>query len=264
LPALALLCALGFVATFLVALHTGRGVRVDDALFRHVHGNAAIPPRAAGTARELLLGVDVVFVVVALLSLFALAALRNRVGRALAAVAVVFCSVASVEALKYGLPHVDSLIPAGRPSSMPSGHTSIAASLGLAFVLVAPPILRPAAALAGAAYTASVGLSLVLLGWHYPADVVAALFVCGFWAAAIASVIGDTVARPNVSAPGALVATVATAVALALAALIASRHPAGAVALRSARSVVATAAALGSLTLALFGSFMLLVGERPE
>ena len=264
LPALALLCALGFAATLVVALHTGEGLHDDAALFHHVYGNAELPVRAAGAARTLLLGIDAAFVLVVVLLLAGLAALRRRISRAVAAAAVVLCSVASVEALKHGLPHIGSLIPSGRPPTFPSGHTSIAVSLGLAAVLAAPPVLRPAAALVGAAYAGSVGLSLIVLGWHYPADVVGAFFVCGFWAATIASLIGGTVARPEVSPAGALVAAAATAVALVLAALIASRHPAGVVALRSARSVVATGAALGVLSLALFGCFAPLVGEQRE
>jgi membrane-associated phospholipid phosphatase len=262
LPALALLCALGFAVTFVVALHTSQGLHDDAALFRHVSGNTALPVRAAGAARTLLLGIDVAFVAVALLLLAGLAALQKRVARTLAAAAIVVCSVGSVEALKHGLPHAGSLIPASRPPTFPSGHTSIAVSLGLAVVLAAPPILRPAAALVGASYAAAVGLSVIVLGWHLPADVVGSFFVCGFWAAVIVSLMGGTVVRPSVSAAGALVATAATAVALVLAALIASRHPAGVVALRSARSVVATAAALGVLSLAVFGSFTALVGEQ--
>jgi hypothetical protein len=177
---------------------------------------------------------------------------------------VVICSVGSAEALKHGLPHLDSVIPAGRPPTIPSGHTSIAVSLGLAVVLAAPPVLRPAAALVGAAYAAAVGLSLIVLGWHYPADVVAAFFLSGFWAAAITAVVGATAARPTISATGGLIAVAATACALLLAGWVASRHPAGVLALRSARSVVATGAVLGSLSLVMFGTFASLVGESNE
>lgn len=259
---LAVLCALGFVVTVLVALHTGRGLHDDALLFRHVYGNEALPIRAAGAARTLLLGIDAAFVLAVVLSLAGLAAVGRRISRAVAATAVVVCSVASVEALKHALPRLDSVIPPGRPPTFPSGHTSIAVSLGLAAVLAAPPVVRPAAALVGAAYAAAIGLSVIVLGWHYPADVVGAFFVCGFWAATIASFLPDTVVRPEISPAGALVAAGATAVTLVLAVLIASRHPAGVVALRSARSVVATGAALGVLSLVLFGSFAALVGER--
>jgi membrane-associated phospholipid phosphatase len=264
LPAVALACAIGFALTLVVALHTTRGLHDDAALFRHVYGNAALPVRAAGAARTLLLGIDAAFLAIGVVVIAGLAAVQKRPSRALAAVAVVICSVGSAELLKHGLPHVGSMIPSGRPTTIPSGHTSIAVSLGLAIVLAAPPVLRPAAALAGAAYASAVGLSVIVLGWHYPADVVGAFFLSGFWAAAIAAVVGATAARPTISAAGALVATAATVCALLLAAWIASRHPAGVLALRSARSVVATGAVLGALSLAMFGTFASLVGERNE
>jgi membrane-associated phospholipid phosphatase len=246
-----------------VALHTSRGLHDDAALFRHVYGNAALPVRAAGAARTLLLGIDA-FLAIGVVVIAGLAAVQRRPARAFAAVAVVLCSVGSAELLKHGLPYLGSTIPVGRPPTIPSGHTSIAVSLGLAVVLAAPPVLRPAAALVGAAYAAAIGLSVIVLGWHYPADVVAAFFLSGFWAAAIAAVAGAAAPKPSISAAGALVATAATACALLLAAWVASRHPAGVLALRSARSVVATGAVLGALSLATFGAFVALVGERNE
>jgi len=265
LPVLALLCALGFVATFLVALHTGQGLHDDAALFRHVSGNASVPVRAAGAARTLLLGIDGAFVAVAAVLLVVLALLQKRVARAFAVVAMVACSVGSVEAaLKPGPPHLGVAIPAGRLPTFPSGHTSIAASLGLALVLAAPPVLRPAAALVGAAYAAGVGLSLILLGWHFPSDVVGSFFVCGFWAAAIAAALPGTVARPAISGAGALVGVAAVAGGLVLAAVVAGRHPAAVEAVRSARSVLATAAMLGVLSVAVFGAFTSLVTEARE
>lgn len=264
LPVLALLCALGFVATFLVALHTGRGLHDDAALFHHVYGNTALPVRAAGAARRLLLGIDAAFVVVAASLLAVLSIVQRRLDRAVAAVAIVVCSVGTAEVLKHGLPRLDAAIPAGRPPTFPSGHTSIAVSLGLALVLAAPPVLRPAAALVGAAYAAGIGLSVILLGWHFPSDVVGSFFICGFWAAAIAAVLPGTVARPAVSPAGVLVAVGGVAAALIVAAVVAGRHPAAVDAVRSARSVLATAAALGVLSVAVFGAFTALVAEARE
>jgi membrane-associated phospholipid phosphatase len=264
LPALALLCALGFAATFLVALHTGRGLHDDAALFARVSGNPALPVRATGAARTLLLGIDAAFLAVASVLLVVLALLQRRVGRAFAAVAIVGCSVVSVEALKHGLPQLGSAIPAGRAPTFPSGHTSIAVSLGLALVVAAPPVLRPVAALVGAAYAAGVGLSLILLGWHLPSDVVGSFFICGFWAAAIAATLPCAAVRPSMSLPGVAVAVAAVAVGLALAAVVAGGHPAAVEAIRSARSVLATAVLVGALSVVLFGAFTPLVGQARE
>lgn len=264
LPVLALLCAFGFFAAFLVALHSAYGLHVDDALFRRVSGNAALPVRAAGAARDLLLGIDAAFVVVALVLVVVLALIQRRFARAIAAVAIVVCSVGSVEVLKHGLPHFGPAIPDGRPPTFPSGHTSIAVSLGLALVLAAPPALRPAAGLVGAAYAAGVGLSVILLGWHFPSDVAGSFFVCGFWAAAIASLLPRTRTRPSIAPVGALVAAGAVAVGLIIAALVAGSHPGAVEALRSAQSVVATGVAVSVLSIAVFGAFTPLVAEEVQ
>jgi len=246
--------------TFLVALHSALGLHDDAAAFQRVSGNAALPVKAAGA--RALAGIDLGSVAVVALLLVLVALVQRRVARAVAAAAVIVCSIASAEALKHGLPHLAGAVPAGRPPTFPSGHTSIAAALGLALVIAAPPLLRPVAALAGAAYAAGIGLSTIVLGWHYPSDVVGSFFLCGFWAAAVASVLPRTVVRPTVSAAGALVASAAVAAGLAVAAVLAGRHPAAVDALRSARSVVATAAVLGVLSVAIFGALTPLVGDR--
>jgi len=262
LPALAGMCVLGFAATFLIALHTSEGLHDDAALYRHVSGNAALPVKAAGY--RALVGIDVGSVAVATLLLAGVALMRRRAERALAAVAVVVASVVSAEALKHGLPHLGGAIPAGRIPGFPSGHTSIAVSLGLALVLAAPPVLRPAAALVGAAYGAGIGLAVIVLGWHYPSDVVGAFFLCGFWAAVVGALLGDVPRRPRLPVAAALVAAVTVAAALFGAAVLAQRHPAAVAAARSARSVVATGGLLGALSLALFVAVTSLVGERPR
>lgn len=259
---LALLCVLGFAATFLVALHTNRGLIVDDALFRHVSGNMAVPVRAAGLAQDLLYGIDAAFVAITVLLIVGLAVAQRHVGRALAAGGTVVLSVFTAEALKHLLPRIDSAIPVGRPAGFPSGHTSIAVSLGLALVLVSPPVLRPIAALLGAVYAGGVGLSVVLLGWHYPSDVVASFFLCGFWAAALASGLSDTVVRPAVSGLGAAAAVAVAAGVIVAGLFVAGRHPAAVEAFRSARSVLALSFVIGLLSVALFGGFSLLVEQR--
>ncbi len=67
------------------------------------------------------------------------------------------------------------------PNSFPSGHTTAAASIAVALLLVAPARHRLVAAPVGVALTAAVGLSVVVLAWHYPSDVLGALLVVGVW-----------------------------------------------------------------------------------
>jgi membrane-associated phospholipid phosphatase len=68
--------------------------------------------------------------------------------------------------------------------AFPSGHTTAAASLAVALVLVAPPSLRPPAAALGAAFVAVVGTSVIVLGWHFPGDVLGGLLVVASWTCA--------------------------------------------------------------------------------
>lgn len=256
------LCVAGFVATFLVALHTAAGLHDDLALYRDVSGTAAPGIKAAGT--RALRTIDATSLVVAAVALAAFAGLRRRFAHAAAAVGVIVLSVGSVELLKRGLPHIAGAVPAGRAPTFPSGHTAVAASVGFALVFAVPPVLRPAAALVGASYAAGIGLSLVVVGAHEPSDVVASLFVCAFWACVLALLLHGTSRRLELSPAGVLVAVGGTAVALLAAAELARRHPAAVAAARSSHATVALAALLGVVSLALFASVAPLVGERTN
>jgi membrane-associated phospholipid phosphatase len=260
LPLVALLCAAGLLVTFVVALHTARGLQDDGELYRHVSGNGVVPVHAVG--ERALRTIDVASVVLAAVAIAFLALVRGHVRRAFAAVAVIGASVLTAEVLKHGLPHLRHALPPGRPATFPSGHTAVAASVGLALVLAAPPLLRTTAALLGAAYAGAVALSTVVLGWHYPSDAVASFFVCGFWAAAVATVLRGTPRRPSVSPAGFALALVLVAAALVAGAVVAGRHRAAVATVRSSRALVATGAVLGTLSLAVFGAITPLVGER--
>jgi membrane-associated phospholipid phosphatase len=67
------------------------------------------------------------------------------------------------------------------PNSFPSGHTTAAASIAVALLLVVPAMFRLRAAVAGLLLTAAVALSVVVLSWHFPSDVLGALLVVGAW-----------------------------------------------------------------------------------
>ena len=48
-------------------------------------------------------------------------------------------------------------------------------------MLVAPPALRAAAAMLGGAFAVGVGYAVLVLGWHYPSDVLGGFLVAGLW-----------------------------------------------------------------------------------
>jgi membrane-associated phospholipid phosphatase len=124
-----------------------------------------------------------------LVLLAAIAALGWRLGRrreVLAAVVVVAGANLTTQLLKTTLEHarhkaIEHGIELPWPNSFPSGHTTAAASIAVALLLVVPARHRLAALLAGGALTAAVGFSVVVLAWHYPSDVLGGLLVVGAW-----------------------------------------------------------------------------------
>lgn len=250
-------CAAGFALTLLAAYHTTRGFDFDARALGHLSGD--VPLRAQSVSRRTIETIDGASVVAAIAIIVAAGALRARFARAAGAALVVVLSVGSAELIKRGLPHVPHAVPAGRRSSLPSGHTAVAASVGLGLVIALPAVLRPLAVLAGAAYASAMAFSLVVLGFHYPSDVVASFFLCGFWGAVVAAALGGT-HRRAVTPRGIAFAALATAAALAVAAVIASHHPVVAAA-RSREAMLAAAVCLGVLSLAVFTLIASLAGE---
>jgi membrane-associated phospholipid phosphatase len=253
-------CLLGLAATYLVALHTDAGARRDLSLYREVSGYASYPVRAAGA--RALRTIDVGSVAVALALLLFVGAVQRRAARAVAAIVVVVLSVGTAELLKHGLPHVAHGLPGGREATWPSGHTAVAVSLGLALVLASPAVARPTAALAGAAYGAGIGLSVIVLGWHFPSDVVGSFFISGFWACVAARVVPERAGRAAIGLRGVAAAVLVVAAGLGLAAALARAHPGAVAVARSVGTVTEVAAVIGILSIALFAAFTPLASRR--
>ncbi|WP_253873457.1 phosphatase PAP2 family protein [Promicromonospora umidemergens] len=70
-------------------------------------------------------------------------------------------------------------------NTLPSGHTTVAASVAAGLLIAVPRRWRPVVAVAGAAYTAATGVSTLIGQWHRPADVVAAVLVVLAWSAGV-------------------------------------------------------------------------------
>ncbi|MFT3865595.1 MAG: phosphatase PAP2 family protein [Solirubrobacterales bacterium] len=87
-------------------------------------------------------------------------------------------------------------------NSFPSGHTTAAASIAVALLFVVPVHKRLDAATVGLLLTAAVGISVVVLGWHYPSDVLGGLLVVATWAFAMVAALRLRADRDRVvSAP---------------------------------------------------------------
>ena len=268
LAALAAVAAALVVPVYLLAVRTGLGQRLDE----RATGDLVDEHQRVMRTVERFLNVISVGSLAALgTTLVLVALLRGRVMVAAAAAAAILGANLTTQALKRVLERPDLTGPGpSSPAGFPSGHTTVAMSLALALVLVAPSAWRTAAALAGAAYAAAVGLAVIGLGWHRPSDVAAAYLVATAWAAACAAVVrriaprGRASARPpllSARAVGALAVAAVGAFAVAVALAAARKPDLVSVAAVHTSLVVLTALAL-ALGLVLLAAFTALLGGR--
>lgn len=172
---------MGFVGLTLLgllayaALRTSVGMAADQDAMESLGHSAA----AAMRIKDWLTYVSVAGVAIALAVCVVVALMRRRYELAAAAVVLVAGANVSTRILKkIVLDRPDTL-----PNSLPSGHTTVAVSLGLAAVIVAPAAWRwVVVPLAGFAGT-FVGAGTVVGQWHRPSDVLAAVAVCMVWTA---------------------------------------------------------------------------------
>ncbi|MGI8558727.1 MAG: phosphatase PAP2 family protein, partial [Solirubrobacteraceae bacterium] len=80
-------------------------------------------------------------------------------------------------------------------ASWPSGHATASMMIALCAVLVAPPALRPLAALLGTGLAVGVSYSILVLGWHFPSDVLGGFLVAGTWTSAAVAILWGAEAR---------------------------------------------------------------------
>jgi membrane-associated phospholipid phosphatase len=179
----AIACALAVAPLAVAAYSFGPVERLDLRVFFHLR-------RVEGVFNVLAaIFVNLGDLAALLVLLAAVCAIGLRLGRrreVIAAVVVVAGANLTTQVLKVALEHVrhralEHSLNLPWPTSFPSGHTTAAASIAAALLLVVPAAHRLRAAAAGAALTAAVGFSVVILGWHYPSDVLGGLLVVGAW-----------------------------------------------------------------------------------
>ncbi len=184
LLAAAAVCALLIVVTYLVFVRTTRGQWVDDAALR---GTTIGRRHIINPVHNILDLISVTALGVATITLAVVAFLRRRPILALLAVTLVVGSNVTTEVIKYQLFSRPLLDPADGLAfnTLPSGHTTVALSVGLAMALVAPARMRGTFAVVGAVYGAATGIATMSAGWHRPSDVVAGCFVVAMWVALV-------------------------------------------------------------------------------
>lgn len=172
--------AVAFGQTVRIFLGTAAGQRFDElALAGSEHGSSTLW-RVAGPVLDV---VSVAFIAVAVVVVLVIAALRRAWGLGLQVAVLVAGANLTTQVLKHDvLERADLGVLTQRPgNSLPSGHTTVAASVAIALLLVVPRRTRPYVALLGAAWTAATGVSTLVGQWHRPSDVLAALLVVGAW-----------------------------------------------------------------------------------
>ena len=115
----------------------------------------------------------------------AVALARRRGWRALAVAGLLAVTGVTTQVLKHALaqPRLEHWLPEQvATNSWPSGHSTAAMTLALCAILVAPPALRTVTAMLGGAFAVGVGYAVLVLGWHYPSDVLGGFLVAGLWA----------------------------------------------------------------------------------
>jgi membrane-associated phospholipid phosphatase len=111
--------------------------------------------------------------VVGIIFVFVVTVFRDWV-RAIACAAAPIIAVEIVEHI--AKPMVGREIGAGS-FTYPSGTVAAISALATAVFLVAPRLMRPAAAVAGAFAIAGTGAAVLVLRWHYPTDVIGGIWV---------------------------------------------------------------------------------------
>jgi membrane-associated phospholipid phosphatase len=224
-------CFLAFGALLVCAYAIGPLGRLDATA---LHGLTALQgPVSQAVGDPITRSADPLPVAVVLAALFAWGWSLGRRREALAAVALVAGANLTGLILQVALAHprYNSILGTTQvgAEAYPSGHATSAMSIALAAVLVAPARLRVAVAAGAAAYAIAVSTSLMVLGWHFPSDVLGGLLIAsGFFFGVVAASRAGAARRAGVAVHkvglalspglgGAAVAVLAAAGLLALA-----------------------------------------------
>ncbi len=179
LIASAITSALVFVAVALYFVTTRTGQLLDQRAF----DGASLGQRTvAPFTLSLLDAIPVIGVAIALTVAIFLTVIRRNVFVLVVAVcAAVAANVATQVMKNVLLERPDLGVDGYALNSLPSGHTTLAASSALVVFLVSSPRSRPMVGAIGALFTTVVGVSTLANQWHRPSDVVAALVLVAFF-----------------------------------------------------------------------------------
>lgn len=174
----------GFVAVWRFFVQSEHGQLLDTVALA---GNRIGRSRIENLVDTGLNTISALSLVIATAVIGFIALIRRRVAVAFGAMLLVVGANVTTQVLKRVIdrPQVGvDLARMAAGNSLPSGHTTIAASVAVALLLVLPAGLRGVGGMLGALSAAVVGIATLSAGWHRPSDAVAALLVVGGWACA--------------------------------------------------------------------------------
>jgi membrane-associated phospholipid phosphatase len=256
-------CAVGLLAVWVVAMHTGVGRARDDAM---LHGFVGVArERVYSQITDYAIAVDPVpYAVVGLLCI-GVAVVRRRYVRAAAVAVVLVGTGVTTQALKHlvqtqrytgwlGFNQIEGL-------TWPSGHGTAAMTIALCAVMVAAPAWRAPVALLGCAFAVGLAYATLALTWHYPSDLFGGFLVAGLWVASALVVVARFDTAEAEPPPLGLPIAVGASGSLLAAALVGIASEPVRLGATDRATVVIGALALALLALALAVATMLALSE---
>ena len=228
----AVLAAVGVWATWRVFVGSARGQLLDEIAFEGSYFGRTTLLTVAEPVLEI---VSIPFMAAVLVAAMLLAVVRRRVLVAVQVAVVMGGSNLATQLLKHVVLPRPEFHVGMDANTLPSGHTTAAASVSAALLFVVPRRLRPVAAVLGAGYTVATGVSTLVGRWHRPSDAVASVLVVLVFVALACALqrreppsardAADPTARgrdrrAHLVAAGVLLATAGVTGALAVAALV--------------------------------------------
>ena len=186
---IALVAAAGITLLYVAAVQTSLGQALEDLV---LWGRPPAEAEAVELAWRALATLNLVVAALATAGLAGIALVVGRPVLAAGVVVVIAGANLTTQLLKDVVLDRPNLVGSGAyafGNSFPSGHVTLAASLALAALLVAPRRLRSLVALGGAVYVSVVGMSSLTAGWHRLADALGAILVALAWAGLVAAVV---------------------------------------------------------------------------
>ena len=175
----ALWCAAALALTYWAFVRTTRGQLLDESAFQEAE--LLVSPQRLPVL-QFLDSLPLISVFLAGIVMLGVSIYRRSLVPALVAFGTFAAANVTTQVLKrLLLDRPDRGVITLDFNSLPSGHTTLAASAAAVIFLLATPRWRPAAAFLGGTYAILAGAATVVNLWHRPADVVASFLVVAGW-----------------------------------------------------------------------------------